>query len=170
MALCANFQLCGMPAKSRGRCDACLSLRTPKVEDLCPVCAERGPVAVLPCGHKSCYTCTSVQRGCVNPILYPGLNPPYKTHLVMARCNKCKNHSCMCLVPDLQTAQEALEEFLSRDTAKGECLQCHPRGELPSHRKYLVPRERPDDVWGAEAGEAHEVVQDRVDGMTVVEL
>lgn len=170
MALCSNFSMCGMLAVSRGRCRDCLSLRAPKDEDDCPLCRARGPIIFFPCDHKSCYKCSSAQRGLVNPFLFPGINPPYKFPLVVARCKKCQRQSCKCSVPDFQTPVEAHKEFFSRDTAKSVCLQCNPRGELPSHGEYLVLREGPDDVWRAEAGEAHEIVKGGVDGTTVVKV
>ena len=158
MALCANFQLCGMRAVCCGRCVSCLNLRIRKSDEDCPLCAQRGPVAILPCGHTSCYTCTAVQRGSVNPFLFPDIKPPFNMPLLVAKCKKCQSQWCKCLVPDFQTLDEAHKDFFSRDTVKGACLQCHPRGELPSHGKYLVTCEGPDDTWGAEAREAHEVV------------
>lgn len=168
MALCANFSLCGRTVDVRGRCSTCLALRMAKPAP-CPLCNALGPLVVLPCGHESCIACASPQCGYVNPFLFPGINPPFSATLLRARCKKCDDVSCTCLVPDFQTPEEALEEFVSRALAKKTCLQC-PGGELPGHANNLVQRERPDDIWGAEARQAHQVVQGRVNGLPVVEL
>lgn len=170
MALCANFPLCGRTMDVRGRCKTCLTLLVRRLPLLCPLCKTLGPLVVLPCGHESCFACASVQCGFVNPFLFPGVNPPFGV-LLYARCKKCKSLSCACacLVPDFQTPLEALDEFVSRPLAKKACLQC-PRGELSGHADNLVGRERPDDIWGAGAREAHQVVQCGVNGLPVVEL